>query len=120
MAESYSTFDIMRVFSLKIDRIKDWISRGYIVPSIQRANGRGTKSLFGRNDLYLIGLFIALARITSRGNAKRIVEVFRGNKELWKLDDWSSNADMVGIGVYPRGVKGSVDWLIDWLLNRGH
>jgi len=70
--EEYSTFDIIGGMGIKIERLKDWLRRGYIQPSIQVAQGSGTKNLFNRNDLYQLGLFMFLiARGFSREEAAK-------------------------------------------------
>ena len=39
------------------DRLNMWLTREYIRPSINRADGRGTKNIFSFEDLCLIELF---------------------------------------------------------------
>ena len=56
----YSTFDILRAMGLRIERIQDWINRGYVTPSIETAHGQGTKNVFSKDDLYRIQLFKSL------------------------------------------------------------
>ena len=60
MREQYSTLDICKSLGITRERIRDWMNRGFIKPSIQEAKGQGTKSLFSRNDVYLIMLFLTL------------------------------------------------------------
>jgi hypothetical protein len=60
--ESFTTFDIVKRLGIKRERLKDWIGRGFIRPSIQKAKGVGTKSLFDRMDLYFIKLFEFLVK----------------------------------------------------------
>ena len=55
--KTYSTFDINKKLHIKVDRLKDWMTRGFIIPSIQKASGQGTKNIFSLDDLYLIKLF---------------------------------------------------------------
>lgn len=80
--EKYSTFDIIEIFNIKIDRLKDWIIRGYISPSIQRASGQGTKNIFSKFDLYLIALFkFLISRGFSRDDAAERIEMLRQYKK---------------------------------------
>jgi hypothetical protein len=58
--ESFTTWDIQKKLEIKRDRLKEWLALGYIKPSIQQSEGVGTKNLFSRSDLYLIGLLDAL------------------------------------------------------------
>jgi hypothetical protein len=99
----FTTFDIARMFDIKIDRIKDWITRGYIVPSIQRAKGQGTKSLFNEDDIVTILLFMNLLEITNRENAGEIAKRFRSGK-LWTRGSYTKEKGAVAIVVYPTKV----------------
>ena len=58
---TYTTFFIKEKLGIKVDRLKDWMKRGYIIPSIKEADGTGTKNIFSLDDLYLIKLFEYLA-----------------------------------------------------------
>lgn len=62
MREQYSTLDICKAINITRERIRDWMNKGFIKPSIQEAKGQGTKALFSRNDIYLIILFFTLIR----------------------------------------------------------
>ena len=62
MRNQYSTLDICKALSITRERIRDWMDRGFIKPSIQEAKGQGTKALFSRNDIYLVELFLTLIR----------------------------------------------------------
>jgi len=53
---TYTTTDIARL-GIKRERSKEWMSRGYIKPSVESATGAGTKNLFSLWDLYIIQLF---------------------------------------------------------------
>lgn len=57
MKPEYTTLDINRAFDdIQREKLRDWMSRGYIVPSIP-AKGTGTKALFSRSDLCGLALF---------------------------------------------------------------
>ena len=73
--QTFTTFDIKEKMGLKIDRLKDWMQRGFIEPSIQKADGIGTKNIFDLFDLYLIKLFHHLVSVRgfSRDNAGKII-----------------------------------------------
>jgi len=77
--EAYTTTDIFKRLNIKRERIKNWISEGYITPSIQLGHGPGTKHLFSRFDLYIIKLFEHLLnRGFSRNVSKKWLRI------LWK------------------------------------
>ncbi|MCB2141197.1 hypothetical protein KQH27_00650 [bacterium] len=55
--DSFSTFDLCKQINIPRERLREWINRGYVRPSIQRAQGVGTKSLFSRIDAFSVILF---------------------------------------------------------------
>jgi len=57
MSQEFTTFEIEKRLGIQRNLLAQWLMRGYIVPSVSRATGLGTKNLFSRNDLYKISLF---------------------------------------------------------------
>jgi DNA-binding transcriptional MerR regulator len=57
----FTTFDIEKKLGIKLPSIKQWLERNLIRPSVQTAEGVGTKNLFNVDDLYRIRLFQALS-----------------------------------------------------------
>jgi DNA-binding transcriptional MerR regulator len=55
--KNYTATEIAENLGIRIERLRDWINRGLVVPSIQKASGRGIKNLFSKYDLYRIYLF---------------------------------------------------------------
>jgi len=53
----FSTLDIVRIFNIPRERLREWLNRGFIRPSVQGAKGQGTKAIFNRDDLYIIAMF---------------------------------------------------------------
>ena len=86
MNSTYTTIEIEELFGIPRGRSKEWITRGDIVPSRQKASGRGTKHLFSKNDLYLIILYQKLLDVgINRDMAARVIKRFFrdfGNFEL--------------------------------------
>ena len=71
----FTTFDAARICKVKYQRLREWIGRGQIIPSIDKAEGVGTKTKFSRSDLYLISLFkILMEKGFSRDGAKMMVQ----------------------------------------------
>jgi hypothetical protein len=52
--KQYSTFDIVRILPITRERLKDWMDRKYISPSIQSSTGKGSRNLFSELDLHKI------------------------------------------------------------------
>ena len=80
--KSYSTLDIVKKLDIPRERLREWIDRGFIVPSIERSSGQGTKNLFSRKDVYLIALFEKfLVSGISRKMAARLIQDYKKNYE---------------------------------------
>jgi len=74
MKTGYSTLDVVRTLGIPRERLREWLSRGFITPGIQQASGAGTKALFGPEDLYRIMLFKQLVESgISREMASKVV-----------------------------------------------
>lgn len=58
--EEYSTFKIAKKLRIPRSSLQQYIDRGFIKPSIQKADGRGTKNIFSLNDVYTLKLFQTL------------------------------------------------------------
>jgi hypothetical protein len=70
--EEFTTFQISKALEIKYGRLREWIDRRYIEPSIHKAQRQGQKTLFNRIDAYMIKLFdYLLARGFSREEAAR-------------------------------------------------
>jgi hypothetical protein len=57
--DDYSTFDVARLFRIDRTRLQEWLKGGYVRPS-RKAQGKGTKAVFTRDDMYRLWLFIRL------------------------------------------------------------
>jgi hypothetical protein len=55
--EEYTTFDVVRIIGIKMERLQDWLKRGFIKPVRQERVARGLKNYFGRLELYVIKAF---------------------------------------------------------------
>ncbi|WP_319407472.1 MerR family transcriptional regulator [uncultured Desulfosarcina sp.] len=56
----YTTFDVVKIIGIKMERLQDWIKRGFIKPSSEEKVGRGIKRYFSKLDLYFIKTFQGL------------------------------------------------------------
>ena len=57
MQSEFTTPEIEKSLHIRRDRMKEWIKKGYIVPSVQKGAGRGTKHIFSRDDVYAVFLY---------------------------------------------------------------
>ena len=53
----YTTFQIIKALTIPRERLKDWMEKGFVKPSLQQARGKGTKALFSLLDVYALALF---------------------------------------------------------------
>jgi hypothetical protein len=74
--EEFTTFDFEKKLGIQRNLLAQWIMLEYIVPSLTRAKGVGTKNLFSRNDAYKIVLFKKLVETgIRRDEAKYYVNI---------------------------------------------
>lgn len=55
--DTYSTLDASRILGIEKTRVRDWIVKGFIIPSWHKAMARGDKNLLTYDDLCHIYLF---------------------------------------------------------------
>ncbi len=55
--ESFQAAEVTRITGVKRTRLQQWLEKGWIAPSIQAADGHGTRNLYTRHDLYTVELF---------------------------------------------------------------
>ena len=63
MKTEFSTLDIVKLLNIPRERLREWIDRRYIRPSIKEAEGHGRKALFSLADLYRIEIFNRLTNV---------------------------------------------------------
>ncbi|MGD8228347.1 MAG: MerR family transcriptional regulator [Desulfobacteraceae bacterium] len=91
MRDGYSTLYIGRAFGIPRERLREWLNRGFIKPSIQKASGPGTKALFAREDLYRMMLF---KQILESGFTREIASVLAHTVTSGKI----MRGDFVSVG----------------------
>ncbi|ACL06918.1 hypothetical protein Dalk_5248 [Desulfatibacillum aliphaticivorans] len=80
----YSTFDVARILGIDKTRLHEWLRRGFVIPSVQQAQGRGTKSVFDKSDLYRIRLFQELIdKGINRENASTYIKGYTDIVDPW-------------------------------------
>jgi len=82
MKNDFSTFDISKALRIPRERLRDWMVRQFVEPSIQ-AEGAGTRAVFDRTDVYLVALFEDLLEGgLSRSMAAIFTKQLRRNKRI--------------------------------------
>ncbi len=71
----FTTIDIQRLLHVERQRLREWIDRGFVIPSVQRASGVGTKNIFNQWDVYGIEMFRLL--IETGFNRSSAAQVYR-------------------------------------------
>jgi len=72
MKNTFSTFEIIKVLGIPRERLREWLKRDFIKPTIS-ADGQGTKAVFTRQDVYGIELF---RQLLERGLARDKARIF--------------------------------------------
>jgi hypothetical protein len=98
----FTTFDIINGLEIPRGRLREWMNEGFLVPSIQKAEGVGTKALFDRVDIYTLLVFKHLIEQhrMARSEAAEIVKgwgivmrVFKEGIGEKEFDDFISTYD---------------------------
>ena len=72
--KKYTTPELIKVIGVTRARLQQWVERGYVGPSIQKASGQGVKNLYSVGDLYKIAIFKHLIEFGfSRDRAESIL-----------------------------------------------
>lgn len=80
MKKNYIATELCKILDIDRSRLQEWMHKGYIKPSIQRATSRGEKNIFSHDDLYIVYLFKhLLERGMNRYTASRFVSILLRN-----------------------------------------
>jgi hypothetical protein len=66
--QDFSTFDIQKILNVERERMREWMNRGFIIPTAP-AEGQGTKAVFTIFDIYKIAVF---KKLVEAGISRRI------------------------------------------------
>lgn len=66
----YSTIDISKAFGMPRERLRDWMDRGFVSPSLP-STGQGTIAIFTARDAYRVFLFEKLVNAGFKREAAR-------------------------------------------------
>jgi len=74
MEEIYSTYDVCQILGIARERLRDWMVRGFVTPSLP-SMGKGTIAIFTDKDIVEIKRFIELtSKGFKRGAAAKIIK----------------------------------------------
>lgn len=117
--DDFSTFDIQRINEIPRERLRDWLTKGFIKPTYE-AQGKGTRASFTKNDLYCIEMFKRLLKAgIHRENAAKYYDDTRRvlNTEtdyipayiVLRIDSTTGNIEPEA---YPLAFEGADDMII--------
>ncbi len=69
----FSTGDVTKIIGIKRITLNDWITRGFVCPSIHKGTRPGDRSIWSHFDLYKIAIF---KKVTESGFSRRLVDAF--------------------------------------------
>jgi hypothetical protein len=69
----FQAHHVEKITGVKRNRLQAWLERGYIKPSIQVADGHGTRNIYALHDLYAIATF---KKIVESGLSRELVAQF--------------------------------------------
>jgi len=64
----YSTLDIVKALNIPRERLRDWMTRGFIKPSLP-STGKGTIAIFTKADIFGVALF---GRLLEKGFKREV------------------------------------------------
>lgn len=114
---NFSTLNVAKILKIERERLRDWIDREFIVPSIQKSKRQGDRSLFSVTDIYGIALFRMLVENVkmSRREASVFIKKWHEHPE--------ANIENVNIMTFTRlqGNKIEATWsFIDDEVTKNH
>lgn len=78
MSMTFKMGEITKLIDVDRNRLKEWIARGWVKPSIKRASGHGTPNVFDRENLYEIALF---KKMIESGLSRAVIGDFIGSAQ---------------------------------------
>ena len=81
--------DVTKVTGVKRGRLQVWLEKGWIVPSIQKASGHGTRNIFSLGDLYNIVLF---RKVVESGLSRGALGPALAGIKPYEFDAWIDTA----------------------------
>jgi hypothetical protein len=82
----YSTLDIVKALDIPRERLRDWMTRGFIKPSLP-STGKGTIAIFTKADIFGVALFgKLLEKGFKREMAAEYIEMVVGQKLYGSLN----------------------------------
>jgi len=88
----FTTFQITKKLKINRNTLQQWLDRGLIHPSIQKASGQGTKNIFSLNDVYQIGLFQKFCHL---GFTQKIAGELSQHIDFTNVAEGSKNVEWV-------------------------
>jgi hypothetical protein len=98
--ERYEQRDITRILGIKRPALQQWIERGFVSPSIEKAGALGRRNVWNKPDMFRLGEFQELIkRGFSRGEASQFLKKFkfiRASGKKAERAEWSQEDKDLG------------------------
>ncbi len=110
MEQTYTTTDIVKTLRITRERLRDWMVRGYVKPSVP-APGQGLPAEFTKWDVYMVALF---KKLIDRGfvrdeAAKAITDMSMYRRNLPEIDGIESTITHFVVRWQDKWVDGFLD-----------
>ena len=103
MRQEFSTLNIVRALDIPMERLREWMVRGFIKPS-RPSEGQGKKAVFTRADVYMVALF---RELLNKGLSRKVAAAYI--KVMPRMVDDQVKYLLFSYGDYgysnPHGVK---------------
>ena len=76
--------DVEKICGVKRNRLQVWMEKGWIIPSIKRADGHGTRNIFNLINLFQISLF---KKAVENGISRKVAADFLPRLLIYFKDD---------------------------------
>lgn len=110
LKQEFSTFDIVKKLNIPRERLREWMKRGFIKPTV-KASGVGTKAIFTLQDVYKILLFKHLIEI---GFIREIAANFIKDLDILEL----LSGDYIGFRIGKDRVPWANTNIVYFFMNR--
>jgi hypothetical protein len=98
--QRYEQRDITRILGIKRPALQQWIERGFISPSIEKAGALGRRNVWNKPDMFRLGEFHELIKHGfSRGEANQFLKKFkfiRASGKKAERAEWSQEDKDLG------------------------
>jgi hypothetical protein len=105
----FTTFEVVKIVGIKMERLQDWMKRGFIKPTRQVPISRGLKNYFDRLHLYIIKTFHYLVE---NGLNRQEASLWTRNIHKYVASDIATSESTSELDEPPRNFAGQMPTFI--------